>query len=857
MRISRFAIIACALSLVACTGDDGGTGAVYSGGGCAVYGDSVVQGRARAVAVSSREIVVTGVDSAAATPRWPLRLRLAICGRDNELPPGQCHYCWPVADTLRVVACRPDTLGALPLPAQAGRVAAGSRVTLRVDLTEMERAFERNGYWVTATQDTVYEDEFTGVWALGDIAPLGWSADALADSRHCRLRRDAVSGMYCLDLNLGAAHGEDGWHGWRQQSTATDCPLLTTGLKMIDAVGNMAAEALGRADYSHLSTLDTSLAVSLGLYCVRPRLCQRLLRARVHGGRIVQDANGHYRWPVTNDCLIWADAAWRVYLATGDGAWLRYSLRVIENTLKGLRGVSECESTGMVHGCDNLHTPAAQYPLWMEPKDYYESMRLSTNVIYARSLYVMAQMLDELERDGSDEYLQRYERVKDAINQHLWNEGQGRYSAYLLDESTLTRSGTVCNYAQALAMLFGIADDDRAEVVLRWTPVSPLGVESLWPRPGAYATGRTEACLQALWALAAAQAGDMEAARLCMASICRQAALEGFGRKGNAAALLGACAVEAVWLRMLAGVTMHSDGLEISPAVPHCFPGNKTLKALRFRSATYDITIKGTGTKIKEFKFDGEPQRINFLPAHITGSHRVEITMEQGNRPRWRMNVAATPAAPAMPQVDWGRDYATITNYDYRNHYSVVVDGRVYSGLHQHFALPQSTKPRVMTYVVASRDKVPGDLSLPKHFYQPAAVRRLPLREYAHAGTSLVRGGLAKTLVEFSPRRNAEITVHADVAQAGQYYLRLRYANGSADWLACPMCEVVVNTHLQDVLVMPQRGVRQWCRLGDTNTISVALLKGRNTLLLRWLSDGAHPAGEPVLLESLTLVRAQ
>ena len=40
-------------------------------------------------------------------------------------------------------------------------------------------SFKRYGYYVTPTNDTIYKDDFKGVWVAGDIPPLTWDFENL------------------------------------------------------------------------------------------------------------------------------------------------------------------------------------------------------------------------------------------------------------------------------------------------------------------------------------------------------------------------------------------------------------------------------------------------------------------------------------------------------------------------------------------------------------------------------------------------------------------------------------------------------------------------------------------------------
>jgi Glycogen debranching enzyme len=102
--------------------------------------------------------------------------------------------------------------------------------------------------------------------------------------------------------------------------------------------------------------------------------------------------------------------------------------------------------------------------------------------LYARALYALSVLT------GKTEYSDRYEKVKKAINAILWDEGKGWYVNYKNGDFTEDN----LSVDTVLTVLFGIADDARADVILdnmeklletRNNPdaISDFGVLSVYP----------------------------------------------------------------------------------------------------------------------------------------------------------------------------------------------------------------------------------------------------------------------------------------------------------------------------------------------------------------------------------------
>ena len=823
-----------------------------------VSGDSVVEGIYRAYAPDRHSIVSNYVDTLSWQGSSPIAFRLAFNMRDNEMAWGLFHYIDAAADTVTVTACVPDTIARYAVHA----VRPDWHCTLRVDLRQMLSDFSSKGVWVTAKGDSIFSDEFNGVWVIGTVKPLSWDLLPLARNNRLKLRPSEREGFYELDINFAPTDYVRAcqFTGWKGSGENKTFPKVHTADVLADALYNMAVETIDRADFSLMNLSELSLASLLVLAEAKPELCMQLLRSKVEGGMICQDLNGRFTFPVVNDRLIWACAAWQVYLATGNRRWLKYAHKVILATVEQIEQVSLCQTMHLVHGCDSYSSPELQYPRWMQPTDYYESLRLSTNAIYARCLYVLSLIDEELFLDSEQHYL-AYKRVKDSINQTMWNESLGRYSSFLIDEVFARQSNVSCNLAQAACVLFDIADDDRATTLVARTPFYLTGIPTIYPSRHSAPMGNQAAFVQGLWNLAAAQADNQMALRYGLAALYRWAAFNGFG--GAAASpqhnLLAACAVAAMSLKITAGITLSPEGIEFNPCVPDCFAGSKTISGIRYRGATFNLTIVGTGSAIKSFVVDGKPQNTNFLHSDVTGEHNITITLEAPAQPATQhVNISQPAICPFTPELQWTGDSARIVNFNSNLTYSVVINNRSFAGVHEVFSVPveEENKPLSIIHVVARGGGIESQPSQPREFVSPNALTTYPLARFANAGSKLLPAHLSKQVVEFSADGINEITISAFAQRAGYYYLDVLYSCGAASVSITPMCQVWVNTHRQDVLVLPVLGANQWRTFGYSNRIKVALLAGKNTIRLQCFSpkNSRNIKAPTVLLRSLRLI---
>lgn len=825
-----------------------------------VGGDSVVQGIYTSFAPNRNTIVSNFVDTFSTAPTSPVVLRLAFNMRDNEMASGMFHYIDPSADTVRITACRPDTLSQLT----THTIAPDTRCTLKVDLRQMFNDFKTKGVFITAAGDSIFSDEFNGVWVIGNVEPLSWDLLPLAQNNRSKLRPSSQEGFYELDITFAPTEylRQAQFTGWTSDKTYTDFPQFRSSDILVDAIYNMSVDAIQNADFSSLSLSETSLAALLMLADVKPDLCCQLLKSKVQGGIIRQDHNGRFTFPVVNDRLIWAVAAWQVYLATGNRQWLKYAHKVILATLNQINPATFCQKLHLVHGCDSYSSPEMQYPRWMEPKDYYESLRLSTNAIYAHCHYLLSLIDEELGLD-SQEHLLIYRRVKDSINQSMWNEQLGRYCSFITGEAFAMQSNFTCNLAQAACVIFDIADDDRASTLIARTPFYLTGIPTTFPSHYSAPNGNQRPFVQGLWNIAAARTGNHQALRHGLAALYRWAAFHGFTSPEASPSnnLLNACATAAMTLKITAGITLSPEGIEFNPVVPVCFPHNKTVSGIRYRNAIFNLTIIGTGSTVKSVMLDGKPQNTNFFPSTISGTHNVSIILTSDpSHPQQQINITKPTVSPYTPQVVWQDDSARIVNHDPHLTYSVIINRRAFTGIHQVFSVPASATDEhfnIMHVEARTHQGIASQASKPFIKVQQHALTTYPLANFAQAGTTLIADKKVSNVVEFSANGINRITIPVYAPQAGTYHLDLCYSCGAATTAITPLCKVSVNGHQQDVLVMPSRGQGQWRTFGYSNMIAVSLLHGKNAITLQYDVEGMklRAANQPiVLLKSLRLI---
>ncbi len=832
--------------------------------------DSVVQGDFLAYAPSATHIVSNYAPQAATDS--VLAYRLAFNGHDNEMRAGLYHYALLQQDTATATA------GVAQQRPHATQPAQGGSITLKIDLSAMADSLERQGHWVTATGDTIWSNEFHGVWVAGSMQPLTWDYSSITSSIAAKLIPTGEHGIYTLTLprphtqQPTAAQQRE----WQIAKPNDQFPLFSSQLKLVDAIYNMAIDdvvrnrqgngnhhSYGNQHYRSQLTYPTLLT----LCYLDPQGAKTTLQRMVSNGRLTTNAPGEISygpWPVVATDLSWAAAAWEVYAVTGDQAWLRWAAAVLDKTIDDIYAPNIDPTTHLLHGgMSHSFSLWQYYPSWMQGKDVWESSSLTTNVLLARTLEILTDMNDELGRD--DNWGEQSLLLREAINEKLWNERKSYYSQYIYTAPYPVQSPAIDNLGQALAVLWNIANDDRAEKLIAKTPVTDFGVPTLSPHFDSFASVNlsetVSPILQALWNLAAAKVDNMHALRRGLGALYRTQALL-CGNTGACNAYTGhqmgsslhdlgsATASLAMVFRVYAGMTFLPDGIEFNPKIPVFLKGQKHVTGFKYRNAELDITIEGVGGNIGSFAIDGVETNDNFLPADIEGHHTIHIKMQKVTAGSQEVTFADQLfSLPATPVTMWMGNSAQLLNPQPAIEYRMVNNGRF-----GHVFTDTTTRAKSPADRLAANAVVGIGRFAASYFSRPTlqvpAGSVYPLGMWASTGTSLVPGQRAQRMVEM--HANTQIVLDIDAEQGGYYCLDMRYACGDPAG-RCMVRQVTVNGHNQGTLVMPTLGKHEWMRMGYSSMVTVELLRGANEVVIEPLT-GSYVGSQPTVIADVVRV---
>jgi hypothetical protein len=389
---------------------------------------------------------------------------------------------------------------------------------------------------------------------------------------------------------------------------------------------------------------DASYAIDLGCGLLHPGVAVASLRGVVAEGAVwPQDRAAHFGgWPRLTDAVVGAVGAWACFLATGDLDLLRWSHEVTRASLE--RAEREIFDGRLFRGCASFMESNSGYPprFAFRGRAVGATKALSTNVLHHRG-YTLAARAARLLGEDPAPFETRAAALGQAINDRLWRPDRGCYAYY--EDAEGRPSDRWEGLGNALAVLWGVADEEQAEAVLDTVTATRHGMPCLWPRYPLwtprllrdeyfYHNAMVWPFVQGYWAWAAASRGAVKvfATELeCLTALSERAPTfhefyrPDTGRPGGSARQLwSAAGYLAMVHHGLFGLRIDHDEIRFRPVVPDRFT-RLELTGLPHRGLTLDVTITGAGAGVRSFALDGVPQDDHAIPTTLTGRHRVSI----------------------------------------------------------------------------------------------------------------------------------------------------------------------------------------------------------------------------------------
>nr|MCU0627754.1 hypothetical protein [Gemmatimonadaceae bacterium] len=646
--------------------------------------DTLVSSYPRAAREVHFKFGLNGADNEFA-PGTEQLINLRLNGADNEFAPGteQLINLRPrdgrIVTPAYVFGRAPEA--AIPRPVREAGEEGEARVTIRLDLRHVLGAIRDSGGYTPPQGARLTRLE--RVTVIGDTEPLTWDIRAVPRGAAQDLLDPDGDGIYETTLAFRTDYSRsrlaDGRAIWARRAALDAFPALESPEPLLDATYRLSLEELTQlvrtdgalsagAKWPGVWTRDVSFASLLALAIVAPDAVRTSLLAKVDStGRIIQDTGTGGSWPISSDRLTWALAAWELYAVTGDRDWLPRSYAILARSVAADRHAVIDPATGLANGESSfLDWREQSYPRWMQPADIYQSQAIGTNAVHHGAYRILARMARALGDTvaaplaiGGTRELRATawdamaDSLRRAIDTHLWLPGTGWYGQFRYGRLSPSVSPRAEALGLALTVLQGVADSARGAALVAAAPQVDFGTPTFWPfipDERFYHNGSIWPFVTAFATWAAADVRNTAVVEHGLASLLRGTALfltnkenmvAGTGHFEGTALnsdrqLWSVAGLLAMQYRVLFGLRFGADSLHFAPMVPPTYAGERTLRGVRWRGATLDITVRGTGSALSRMRLDGADVAGGALPATLAGRHVVVLELD-GRWPASRM----------------------------------------------------------------------------------------------------------------------------------------------------------------------------------------------------------------------------
>ena len=486
--------------------------------------------------------------------------------------------------------------------------------------------------------------------------------------------------------------------------------------------------------------------------------------------------------------------------------------------------------------------------------DIYSSKDLGTNAVYYRVYRILAAMDKELGKPVQ-EWDTKADRIRSAMNEHLWMKDKGFYGQYLYGRLWQTLSHRSDALGEALSVLFDIPSAEQRDAIMGSQPLMAFGIPTVYPETPnipPYHNRSVWPFVQGFWNLAAAK-GDNETILLHgLASMYRSTALfltnkENFvadtgspiGTAVNSDRQLWSVAASlSMVYRVLFGMKFAVDGLHLHPVIPESMKGTRTLTNFHYRGAILSITVKGFGSRIRRVTMDGKQTR-PLIPVSLSGPHTIVIELKNQPHPGRPVNLVPNTFAPETPELERDSQKLTWKTTEGASNYQIYRNGKPADSTSETYFPVQLSSSLVQFQVAAiSNTGISSFLSAPV----AVDVHTITIPTAAPPTT----GSESTAYVTVEQTGTTGLLISGDVPADGRYAITFRYANGSGPVNTDNKCAVrtlFIDSRLVGPVVLPQRGKGEWDKWGLSNSQVTRLAAGKHTIELRLLPEDLNMDG--------------
>jgi hypothetical protein len=841
-----------------------------------VTDNAVYEGEYEAIALSPTEILSNYESAFRPGIKRIIRFKFSINGLDNERPPLMDHFVEIdpekgefITPVFNFGESDPEEIDIPEKDEIYLEKINNVNVLFRLDMRKVLREMKSSGFYQSFDGSIIRKEKFNGVYIVGEELPLTWNFHNLFNNDEFKLSDVDNDSIYEVRINFRANPdrpiGDNGYSYWRLKQNISDYPAFSCSNILLSSLYNLSLEELVQnirpdstfmagAKWPGIWTRDISYSTYLSLALLKPEIAKNSLLAKVKNDKIIQDTGTGGSWPVSTDRIIWAIAAWEIYLVTGDFDWLKRAFQIIKNSVKmDLNSIID-NQTGLFYGESSfLDWREQSYPTWMDPKDIYMSLNLSTNVLHYQTYNILHQMADIL-KEQSEEYQQMANTLKNAINTYFWLAEKGYYGQYIYGRNYKTLSQKSESLGEALSLLFDIAGEYQNKKIVANTPILIYGIPCFFPQIAnipSYHNNGIWPFVQSLWTWAAAKTGNSKAVNHGLASVTRAAALfltnkENFvastgnfiGTEINSDRQLWSVAGNlALVYRIIFGMDFESNELVFKPLIPKPYIGQYELKNFRYRDANLNITVEGYGNEIDSFFVDDNLKLEHKISGDLKGKHSILIKLSNILSPS-SINVVENHITPSIEKFEFDGDELDWEDIDDDPVYLVLRNGKVYQVINESdIEIPDWEKSVEFQVLMVDNKGYRSFLSEPIWIKNEQDLYVFQPDKFNNTVHTAYEGYTGEGYIPLTTQKNTKVTFTTNIENTGIYSIDFRYANGNGPINTgnkCAIRTLSIDDNNIGIIVLPQRGLHQWTNWGYSNSIKIHLTSGNHTIGLNY-----------------------
>ncbi len=841
LLLSLFILMATQFSILRCSND--------ASNAFVIKKDRVIQSEYESMATSSTSLSSNYTDTRQRGIPQPIIFKLSINGEDNEAGFGVNHEVY-IPDGITIFYAPLISFGQSSLHYKTALpdIHAAKEVHFRVDMKNILNDFSKQGFTVTTTGDSIFQNNFNGLYLAGGQEPMQWLWDNKVKPKHLKFNDEDQDSIYSLTLTFKPQVNDVTSRAWQLSQDISGLPRFSSPqAPILETLYNLALEEaildirddstfMAGAKWPGVWTRDISYAIDLSLGTFFPEISKKSLIAKISkSGRIIQDTGTGGSWPVSSDRIAWARGAWQTFMATGDSLWLTQITAPIILALKEDFEWNRNRETQLLKGETSfLDWREQSYAPWMTPANIHQSSAFSSNIQF---LYAMRIASVISNRGEQSQWMQRSDYFANILPEAFWNQRINGFSSYLCYTPFENFSPNRDALSEALAIQDGIISTELGRHILSSYPRTPYGTPVMSPQlPNVpkYHNKGIWPFVEAYQLLAAKKVGHTKAYKHGFEAIIRSAALN-LSHKENFAYDTGspweteinsdrqlwsvAGYLSAIY-RGLFGVEIVKEdagfALSLKPSNP--FDWNYYgLENLQLHGVNISLSLNGLGDSLQSMSVnDIDWPTTKAIPLKKGETLNIKMKLMRSLMPELDLNFKTT-TLPSIPKVSILSDTLMVTDQGFRT--LILNNNRVVDTLNtvENYIFPDSMHGFIN---VASMDSL-GTVSHLSNPYYIGGSYYIQLKNETNTSTLL-------------DEKTQYLAVSMKVNVSDTYLVRFHYSNGNgaiSTGISCGLGRLIMDKKLFDeLLVFPHTG--DWNQLNTTAWIPVQLDEGQHNFMI-------------------------